>query len=185
MTGYDLPVSLRVGGKDYAIRYGWRAIIDVLIAMNDPELDSQSKAIVMLKIVYPAWNEIPYEDLREACEKACSFIDCGQKDDGKNHPRIIDWEQDASIIIPAVNNVSHTEIRLNPDLHWWTFFGYFMEIRESLFSSIINIRQKLSKGKRLEDYEKEFYRENKDLIEFKKNENDQEDQNFWENLLKD
>ena len=40
-----------------------------------------------------------------------------------------------------------------------------MEIGESLFSSVLNIRQKRAKGKKLEKYEQEFYKDNRNLID--------------------
>ena len=46
-------------------------------------------------------------------------------------------------------------------LHWWTFLGAYMEIGESLFSQILSVRMKKAKGKKLEDWEREFYKENK------------------------
>lgn len=53
-------------------------------------------------------------------------------------------------------------------IHWWTFLGYFNEIGEGLFSTVINIRQKKNKGKKFEKYEQDFYQNNKDLIDLKK-----------------
>ena len=38
MNTYDLPKSLKVAGKDYAIESDFRVIIDILIDMSDPEL---------------------------------------------------------------------------------------------------------------------------------------------------
>ena len=52
-------------------------------------------------------------------------------------------------------------------LHWWTFVGAYYEIGESLFSSVINIRSKKQKGKKLESHEQDFYREHKDMIDLK------------------
>ncbi|MGN1025935.1 MAG: Gp15 family bacteriophage protein [Faecousia sp.] len=164
---YDLPTSLEVGGVEYRIRSDFRAVIDILIAMNDPELDEQGKAAVILKILYPAWREIPPEHHQEALQKAAEFIDCGQKSDGKKHPRMIDWEQDAPLIIPAVNSVAHTEVRAIPDLHWWTFFGWFMEIGDSVFSNVLRIRDKKAKGKKLEKAEQEWYGKNRHLVNLK------------------
>ncbi len=173
MNGYELPTSLNVGGVDYSIRTDFRSVLDILIAMNDPDLDLNCKIIVLIKIMYPDYKEIPAEHILEAYEKACDFIDCGQKDDGKKHPRTVDWEQDAGIIIPAVNGVAHVEVRALSYLHWWTFFGYFMEIRESLFTSVLNIRQKKARGKRLEKWERDFYKENKDIIDFERKDSDE------------
>ena len=55
-----------------------------------------------------------------------------------------------------------------PYLHWWAFLGLFYEIGEGLFSQVINIRLKKAKNKKLEKYEKEFYREHKDLIDIRR-----------------
>jgi hypothetical protein len=183
MSGYDLPKTIGVGGVEYSIRSDFRAILDILMAFSDPELDDRCRADIMLKILYVDWETIPPERINEALEKACGFIDCGQKDDGKPHPKTVDWEQDAGIIVPAVNSVAGTEVRALPYLHWWSFFGYFMEIRESLFSSVINIRQKKAKHKKLEKWEQDFYKENRDIIDLKVKETEEQKQEK-ENLLK-
>ena len=49
MTAYELPTSLNISGVDFYIRTDFRAIIDILIAQNDPELDKQAKAGVDTK----------------------------------------------------------------------------------------------------------------------------------------
>ena len=74
MTAYELPTSLNISGVDFSIRTDFRAIIDILIAQNDPELDKQAKAVVMLQILFEDWQSIPSEHLTEACQKACEFI---------------------------------------------------------------------------------------------------------------
>jgi len=168
LNGYSLPMTLEVNGKEYEIRTDFRAILDVLASQKDPELNPQMKAVVMLKIIYPKWHEIPRGDLEEAMEKAVEFIDCGIKDDGKQKPQLVDWEQDAAMIVSSINRVAHTEVRQLEYLHWWTFFSYYMEIGEGLFSQVVNIRSKKAKHKKLEKYEQEFYRENKNLIDIKK-----------------
>ena len=168
MNGYSLPTTVEVGGKEYDIRTDFRAILDVLASQRDPDLDSQTKAVVLLKIMYPQWRTIPQGDLQEAIEKAIEFIDCGVEDDGKQKPQLVDWEQDATMIVSAINKVAHTEVRQLQYLHWWTFFSYYMEIGESLFSQVVNIRSKKAKHKKLEKYEQEFYRENKKLVDIRK-----------------
>ena len=42
-----------------------------------------------------------------------------------------------------------------------------MEIRDSTYATILGLRGKRAKGKKLEKYEQEFYRENRDLIVLK------------------
>lgn len=166
MNAYDLPTSLTIGEVEYKIRYNWRAVLDVLAACADPELDEQHKAFCMLRIIYPDLEDIPTDRWQEACAKACEFIDCGQKDDGSPKPKMIDWVQDAPIIIPEINKLAGREIRIAPDIHWWTFFGWFMGIGDGLLASVLHIRQKRAKRKKLEKWEQEFYEANKALIEF-------------------
>ena len=168
MRAYELPTSLNINGVAYTIRTDFRAIIDILIAMNDPDLDQQAKTFIMLQILYEEWQNIPFEDLTEACQKACDFIDCGQVDDpNKPKPRLMDWEQDGDMIVPAVNKAVGKEIRAVPYMHWWTFFGYFMESGECLFNTVVGIRSKKAKGERLDKWEKKFYQENKNIIDIK------------------
>lgn len=173
MNAYDLPTSLTIGGVGYAIRYSWRAVLDALIACADPALDDQGKAECVLKIIYPAWQKIPPEHIQEALEKACEFIDCGQKDDGKPKPKMIDWEADAPIIIPEINKVACREVRTNPNVHWWTFFGWFMGIGDGLLASVLHIRQKKAQHKKLEKWEQEFYNANKAVIDMRQPDTDE------------
>lgn len=176
MTAYELPTSLNISGVDFSIRTDFRVIIDILIAMNDPELDEYGKMEVMLKVLYEDWQNIPEDCLEEALKKASEFIDCGQRESNPNKPkpRLIDWEQDGGMIVPAVNKVAGTEVRAAPYMHWWTFFSYFMEVGESLFSTVLGIRSKKAHGERLDKWEKKFYHDNKDIIDIKTRLSDEE-----------
>lgn len=176
MNAWKLPTSLCVSGKNYKIRTDFRVILDILAAMNDPEIfdpgmsetdKSAERVLTMLQILYVDFDNIPPSEWREAAEKARDFIDCGMKDDGKPKPRLMDWEQDAPIIIPAVNKIAKIDVRSVKYMHWWTFFGYYMEIGECLLATVVNIRDKKRKGKKLEKWEKEFYQNNKPLVDLK------------------
>ena len=172
-SAWEFPTSLNIGGVDYEIRTDYRAVLDLLTALNDPELEDEDKNVtaymqsqVILQIMFPNCDEIPEEHIQEALDKVAEFIDMGISDESKK-PKTMDWEQDATIIIPAVNKVLNTEIRAVQYMHWWTFLGAYMEIGESLFSNVLHIRQKIAKNKKLEKWEQEFYKENKSLIDFK------------------
>lgn len=176
MYAWDLPASLSVGGRDYKIRTDYRVILDILTAINDPEIfdlgmteeeKKEEQALTMLQILYIDFDSIPASLWNEAAEKACEFIDCGIKDDKKTKPRLMDWEQDAPIIVPAVNKVCGRDIRAAEYMHWWTFLGYYMEIGESMLSTVVSIRDKKRRGKKLEKWEQEFYRNNKSIVDLK------------------
>lgn len=172
-SAWEFPTSLNIGGIDYEIRTDYRAVLDLLTALNDeeltdadPQIEAYMKSRVILEIMFPQCDDIPEEYMQEALDRVVEFIDMGITEDSKK-PKTMDWEQDASILIPAINKVLNCEIRAQEYMHWWTFLGAYMEIGESLFSNIIHIRQKKAKGKKLEKWEQDFYKENKSLIDFK------------------
>ena len=167
MNAYTLPKSLEIDGKEYEIRTDFRVIIDILIAMCDPELEDWERQEIMFQIIYPGYEDIPSELHNEACKKAAEFIDYNIPP-GKPKPKTLDWEQDAPMIIPAVNKVAGKEVRALEYLHWWTFLGYFIEIEDGLASQVWAIRQKKAKKKKLEKWEKEFERENRELVQLKR-----------------
>ena len=166
MMVWELPTTLEVGGIERNIRTDYRDILRILCAYEDPDLEKKEKVLVCLTVLYEDVKEIPPELYGEAIEKAKEFIDHGaSKKEGTT--RTMDWEQDAPLIIPAINKVAGREVRAER-LHWWTFLGYYMEIGESQFSTVVGIRQKLQKRKPLDKHEKEFYQQNKPVVDLKK-----------------
>ena len=170
---YRLPEELEVGGHNYKIRTDFRAILDILTAYTDPELDGADKTQFLIEIIYPDFNIIPPDCLEEAVKKAMWFIDAGlPPGDDKPKPVLMNWVKDGPIIIPEINKYVGKEVRSVEYMHWWNFFGAYMQIGgDGLYSQIQNIRQKRSKGKKLEKLEAEFYRENKALcdLDYEKN----------------
>ena len=159
-----LPTTLIIDEKEYKIRSDYRIALTIFEALEDVELNEKDKMRVMLELLY---EEFPI-NIEEALKKASWFLDGGkQYEEFNKTKKVMDWQQDESIIFSAVNKVAGYETREKEYIHWWTFLGYFSEIGEGLFSTVINIRQKKNKGKKLEKYEQEFYRNNKQLIDLK------------------
>lgn len=165
MNNYSLPTSLEIEGTQYRIRTDYRDIINIIIALGDPDLDNEAKAYVFFTALFI--DPVPPSHQEAAIRAGFEFINAGNKDSNTPSPKLMDWEQDANLIIPAVNKVAGEEVRSLEYLHWWTFVGYYMEIGESQFSSVVNIRQKLKKHQKLEKYEQEYYRSNKATIDLK------------------
>ncbi len=172
MTPWELPTSLEIGGVGYAINTDFRTVLYVLDVFADPDYEDDERPAICLQVMYPDWETIPQERRKEALERVVDFIDMdmpeGTEGNHGRRPRLVDWRQDAPMIVPAVNKVLGAEVRAMEYLHWWTFLGAYMEVGDSLFSSVLGIRQKKRKGKPLEKYEQEFYRENRALIDIKK-----------------
>lgn len=169
---WELPTSITVNGHVYEIRTDYRVVIDCLTALSDREMQGdneeetkiiQCELIRNIMFVHP--DSILREDLQGALNEVVSFIDMyAEKDDSKKNPRIMDWEQDAHMIIPAVNRVIGHEIRLDQYMHWWTFLSAYYEIGDCSFSQILQIRMKKAKGKKLEKWEQEYIRDNSDIL---------------------
>ncbi len=159
---YGLPAALNICGTEYAIRTDYRVILALLEVLNDPDFTDAEKARATIETLIIDWENIA--DYAEALKQCLWFIDMGQTG-GKKSPRLIDWQKDYPYIIAPVNRVLGYECRAVPSLHWWTFMSAYMEIGgECAFAQIVNIRSKLAKGKKLEKYEREWLRQNRDIV---------------------
>jgi len=168
---YCLPTSVTIHDKPYGITQNgdYRMVIDCFSALNDAELSEQERLYSALIIFYKdistvedIFSEFADKDIFvEAVKQMYWFFDCGQKEVGKQVPyKLVDWEQDEQMIAAAVNKVANKEIRAEKYLHWWTFMGYYTSVGDSVLSTVVSIREKIKKGKKLEDYEKEFRHDN-------------------------
>lgn len=166
----ELPESLEIGGKPYKINADFRVILNIFQAFDDPELTEREKCFVCVKNLYQDFESIPENDLQTAINQAYWFVGGGNMPEKNNvqKAKIIDWEQDESLYFPAINKVAGFETRSVKFLHWWTFLGYFNEIGEGLFSQVLHIRDKKSRGKNLEKWENEFLCNNRNLVKIRK-----------------
>lgn len=168
MTGWDLPQSVLIGGREYAINTDYRDVLEVISHLQEDE-DSLTGRYVALSLFYEDFESMPNGDYTQAMEEMVRFIDLGEDpDEGTPQPKTIDWEQDRTVIAAEINKVAGTEVRALPYLHWWTFMGYFGAIGEGQLSMIVSLREKLRKGVKLEKWEREYYRQNRSRIDFKR-----------------
>lgn len=165
---YDLPTSVEVGGAIREINSDYRAALDMCVALSDPELTNEEKAYILLFIFYPNLEEIEPSHYQEAVDKCVWFLDGGKNEEKSRSPhKIMDWAQDFSLIVNPINRVIGREIREPTPLHWWTFLSAYYEIGDCLFSQVVQIRDKKAKGKPLEKHEREWYRNNRDIVDLK------------------
>lgn len=165
---YDLPEALTVGGIARPIRSDYRAVMDVCAVIADPELTETEKTEGVLTIMYEDLDAIPFDAYKEAMEQAMWFVAGGDDDTPKKRgPKLVDWEQDFRFIIAPINHIIGKDIRSLPALHWWTFLAAYYEIGDCVFAQIVRIRTKRAKGKKLDKDEREWYRDNRKLVDFK------------------
>lgn len=171
MNLWELSKSVWANGHEYSIRTDFRAVLDLLTALSDKDMQGQNEretsyiqCELIRRIMFENPDELLPEDMQEAFNGVVRFIDMEIEHSDKKSPRVMDWEQDATLIIPAVNRVIGHEVRADKYMHWWTFLSAYMEIGECSFSHILSIRQKIATGKKLEKWERDFLNENKDLV---------------------
>lgn len=171
---YDLPKKLDICGTEYGIRSDYRAVLDVCTALSDPELSQQEKSYVALDIFYPDFEKMPPEHYQEALKQCFLFINCGEEEERKKSPKLVDWAQDFNYIVAPVNRVIGREIRSVKYLHWYTFVSAYTEIGDCTFAQIVRIRDRKAKGKSLDKQDAEWYRNNRNLVDLKHSYSDEE-----------
>ena len=181
MNLWELPTSVFANGHEYPIRTDYRAVLDLLTALSDRDMHGDDeretnyiRCELIRQIMFENPDELLPEDAEEAFKAVSKFIDMGIEQSDKKSPKVMDWEQDATLIIPAVNRVVGHEVRADKYMHWWTFLSAYMEIGECTFSHILSIRQKKATGKKLEKWEQEYIRNNKDIVLLKDKLTDEE-----------
>lgn len=98
----DLPVSVVIDDKVYALNTDYRTGLTIMEAFEDQGLTDQEKALVMLELLYP---EVP-RNIGEAQRKALWFLNCGEpaiaSDNNQPEERRYSFTQDARYIYTAI-----------------------------------------------------------------------------------
>lgn len=165
MTPWHLPMQAVIGGTVYKIYPDYRDILEIFSYFEDPDLPAYTKWRIALALFYD--GEMPREHWQEAMAFLADFLCGGRQEQEKPAPKLIDWEQDGAVIVAEVNKVAGQEIRALPFVHWWTFLAWFHGIGEGQLSTLVGIREKLRKGKKLEQHEKDYYRAHKAAVDLK------------------
>ena len=168
---WDLPLAVEINDKEYAIRNkcDYRVILDVISALNDDELSQEESLQCALFIFYE--DLAGCEDYQKAVTEMMRIINLGvevgnKEEETSNKPPIMDWKHDFNQIIPPINRVLGYSVRDSSKYtHWFDFVGAYQEIGDCSFATIISIRKKREKGKKLDDEEKKIYQEHKKLID--------------------
>lgn len=165
---YDLPKKVDINGSTYEIRSDFRAALDICAALNDASLEDEERGGTILDIFYPAFDEMPLQDYKEAIQKCFWFIRGGEDERNTKHPQLVNWEQDFNLIVAPINRVVGTDVRNLEDFHWWSFLSAYMELGDCLFAQVVSIREKKARNRPLDKQDREFYRRNRDIIDIKK-----------------
>ena len=164
---WDLPIAVEINGKSHPIRNkcDYRVVLDVICALNDNELTDEEKIKCALFIFYEDISKI--DDFETAIKEMFCIINGGEVEEqaNDNKPKLMDWEHDFPVLVAPINRVLGFEIRSVDYLHWMSLLSAYMEIGECTFSTIVSIRSKRAKGKKLDKWEEEYIREHRKMVE--------------------
>ena len=169
---WDLPIAVEIDGTEYKItnKCDYRMVLDVICALNDSELTEEEKIKTALYVFYEDLSEC--SNIEQAIKEMFKIISYGDDSEETKQEKqpLMNWEHDFPQIAPPVSRILGYDVR-TPDryTHWYTFLGGYMEIGECTFQNIISIRSKRRKGKKLEDWEQDFYKENKKMVDLPQN----------------
>lgn len=172
MTGFSLPQEAVIGGKTYTLHTDFRDILEIFSYLERADLPEFIRWQVALALFYQ--ESVPREHFSEAVQYFTRFINCAAPESAGSGRKLLDWERDAQMIVSEVNKVAGQEIRALPFVHWWTFMAWFHAIGEGQLSTVVSIREKLARGKKLEQWERDYYRQNRETIDLPRPESAQE-----------
>lgn len=185
---FELPTTITLPSGEFDIRSkgDYRIVLDCFEILNDRELTKQERILSCLIVFYDNMSDIDslnvLGNLDVATKEMFRFFNCNQQEVKQQHNyRLLDWSVDAQLIASGVNSVINTEVRALEYLHWWTFMGYYNAIGESTLSTVVSIRHKMAKNKKLEKYEQEFKNDNPQYFTIKLR-NDEEGDAFADEL---
>lgn len=175
MSDWSLPTTIEIFDKEYKIRdkCDYRVILDVIEALNDEQEEQDYCMHCAMFIFFENPEELPdpltantaeeIAIIQECMNEITRIINCGKIDnDNENKPKMMDWGHDFSNIAAPVSRVLGYSVRDNKNYtHWYDFVGAYGEIGDCYWSQVMNIRNKKIKGKKLDENDREFYKEHK------------------------
>ncbi len=147
LTG-NLPVSFLIGGEEYVISSDFRDIVELEEILSSESLTDVEKGEQALRLFYGC---IP-EDVEEAVEKLCWFMQCGEKERphrGRRPPARDDFIQqaaysfihDAGLIYAAFMAQYGIDLTDIEYLHWWKFKAMFESLgKDTLMKEVMHCR---------------------------------------------
>ena len=171
MTGaWGLPMRAEIEDRVYEIHTDYRDILELLRWLDGtaaPELDRGERWYVAMRLFYPDFAAMPRSDWSAATRFLTEFLAAGRTEPPAPGPRLMDWQQDAPLIAAGISKAAGQDVRALPYLHWWSFISWFDAIGEGTFATVVALRDKLRRGKKLEPWELDFYRTHRAVVDLR------------------
>ena len=160
----------RADDEGGTIDYVSRDVLELLRWLNgqaDPALDQSERWYVAMRLFYPEFAALPQPLWPDATQFLTEFLAAGRREQPRPGPALMDWQQDAPLIAAGISKAAGQDVRTLPYLHWWSFLAWFDAIGEGSFATVVAIRDKLRRGKRLENWELDYYRTHRAVVELR------------------
>lgn len=178
IAAWTLPRCAVLDGQKYEIRTDYRDILDVVCWLSgkaDPQLKPEERWYIAMRLFYPDFTAMPADAWGAATAFLQEFLQAGRPEPQPGTPQLMDWQQDAPLIAAGIRQAAGCDVRSLPYLHWWSFLACFDAIGQGSFATVVAIRDKLRRGKRLEAWELEFYRTHRAAVELRRPDTDEAD----------
>ena len=180
MDLWSLPTQATLGGKPYPHRWDYRTALDILAILNDRSPPIPVRWYRALARFYE--EPISYGIHREAMAYLARFLTMDQPETVQEP--LVDWQADAPEILEGINAVAGRDIRRDPDIHWWTFLGWYHSIGDGRLANLVAIRSKRLRGEKLTAGEQEFIRRNPHKFRPRETDSDRQTKARLEALLR-
>lgn len=171
MTGpWTLPTRAVIEDRVYQIHSDYRDILELMRWLDgtaDPALDQDERWYLAMRLFYPDFAAMPRQDWPAATDFLVYFLTAGRPEPAPAAPRLMDWQQDAPLIAAGIQAATGRDVRALPYLHWWSFLSAFDAIGDGTFATVVAIRDKLRRGKKLEGWELDFYRTHRAMVDLR------------------
>lgn len=175
MDNHRLKKSVEIGGKQYEIRSDFGVILDTKKVAEDTSFGESDRVYMILNAFYVDFDSLPPDCYQEAMNKWSEYVQCGIPVYKGSTPNLVDWDRDWPLIVGAINRILGYDIRSIPydaetntgGVSWETVMSAYVEIGDCLWAQIVSMRDKLARGKKLEKHEREWYNQNRELVDIK------------------
>ena len=153
------PTAVMIDSQAIKINADFRVALKISDAMQDADLLEQEKLEVLITLLYPQKPD----NLAVAVQQGIKFLNLGQAVQGSNERKVYDFTKDADYIYTAFKSSFSVDLKNIDFLHWWEFRLLFSDLKDTFFSQLVGIRNRLNNGE-LMDYERKFINNNKDVV---------------------
>ena len=161
LSPWQLPKTATFGATTYDLHTDFRDILEIFSYFDREDLPAFMRWQIALRLFYV--QPVLPEHTRQAMEFLGEFINAGQPE-GAAGPKLMDWQADGDLILADVNRVAGTELREKNYVHWWTFLSWFHAIGQGQLSTLVSVRDTLRRGKKLDGWQKDYFRENRSRV---------------------